>query len=404
MPSSSQIDRKIRVAWLFPMMLRTHYWQPVFREFTKLIPNATVFVGQWGGFAEGYQGTFDLRVIDGVRPVVLKSNQQGEKYSSGFYWVPLSMVKELIRLRPDVIFTTGFSGWTICALLYKILRHTRVIVLWDGCSVDMASQTSRARHLQRRTMAPFIDFMVSNMREGIEYAQSALRMSPAKVLAHPYQVADTKILDSSPSPHDFASHRRPRFLFVGSIDARKGWRFLLDATRRLVRLGIHQFSVLFAGAGEQEQELRDGIAVGLAHVAQHVGHVPFHCMASAYRDTDIFVFPTMDDVWGLVLVEAMTFGKPVICSKFAGAREMVVHDQNGFIVDPRDTEGLAAFMARFIEDPTLIKTFGTKSRELIAPFTPRRAARVFADLALQSPSRPTTKSCAGSQEVMGAYS
>jgi len=402
--SNASDEKQLRVAWLFPMMLRTHYWQPIFREFTKLVPNSTIFVGQWGGFAEGYQGTFDLRVVDGVRPIVLKSHQNGEQYHSAFHWVPLSIISQLARVKPDVIFSTGFSAWTVCALLYKMARPARVVILWDGCSVHIESQTSQLRHLQRRAMALFIDFVVSNMREGIKYVQSALGVPPTKVLAHPYQVADPAILDSGHCPHDFRLYRRPRFLFVGSIDSRKGWRPLLEATRRLVKRGMADFSVLFVGAGAQEQELRTQIGNGLDHIAHHVGPIPYRCMASVYRDSDVFVFPTMDDVWGLVLVEAMTFAKPVICSKFAGAREMVVHEKNGFIVDPRDSESLADYMERFIENPVLIEGFGAESCKLIAPFTPRRAAQVLADVAVQSYTRKARTLSTSSQPTVGAYS
>ena len=289
-------------------------------------------------------------------------------------------------------------------MLYKMARHARVIVLWDGCSVHIESQTSLARRLQRRVMAPFIDFVVSNMREGIEYMQSALGMPPSKLLAHPYQVADPSILDSSPCPRDFASARRPRFLFVGSIDPRKGWRALLEATRHLVKRGMDQFSVLFVGAGIEEPELRAQIANGLDHVAHYIGPIPYHCMASVYRDTDVFVFPTMDDVWGLVLVEAMTFGKPIICSKFAGAREMVAHGKNGFIADPQASDSFADYMARFIDNPSLMPNFGAASLALIAPFTPRHAAQVLADVALRSQSGNANILCAGSRPTVDAYS
>src|SRR5262249_17298378 len=151
---------RLRVAWLFPMMLRTHYWQPVFREFTRLVPNSMVFVGRWGGFAAGYEGTFALRVLNGARPIVLKNKQKNEEDDSTFYWVPLSIVKELAAFRPDVIFTTGFSAWTVCALLHKLVARSKVVVLWDGNSVHWASQISKLRHLQRRLMAPWFDFVV----------------------------------------------------------------------------------------------------------------------------------------------------------------------------------------------------------------------------------------------------
>jgi glycosyltransferase involved in cell wall biosynthesis len=381
----STIGKQARVAWLFPMMLRTHYWQPVFREFALLVPNTMVFVGRWGGFARGYEGTFSLKVIDGVRIVELESNKANEHYTSSFCWAPLSILKELARFRPNVIFTTGFNAWTMCAIAYKLIARSSVIVLWDGCSANSNSQVSITRALQRRLIAPFIDFGVSNMRQGSDYLRQALGMPQNKVLSYPYQVADMEILGSSPSSGSFPINSRPIFLFVGAICSRKGWSYLIEAARLLVRQGIDQFSVIFVGAGDQEQKLRATITdYGLSHVAFCAGPVPYHKMASCYREADVFIFPTMDDVWGLVLIEAMTFGKPVICSKFAGAREMMVHDDNGFIVDPRNIEALAGYMRRFIQDQSLLSKFGLRSRQLIAPFTPQRSAQVLATVALQT--------------------
>jgi hypothetical protein len=61
-------------------------------------------------------------------------------------------------------------------------------------------------------------------------------------------------------------------------------------------------------------------------------------------------------------------------------------------------------MAKFIENPSLVASFGAKSRDLIAPFTPRQAAQVLADVALQSQPRKTSTLCAGSQPTVDVYS
>ncbi|SRR5271165_467468 len=380
-----RIEKDTRVALVFPFLARTHYWQPVFREFTRLIPHTRVFTGLWGGFAPGYEGTFDLHIVKGTRNVVLKSNNLGEGYESTFCWAPLSIFRELAKFKPHVIFTTGFGIWTLCALLYKLVTGARVIVLWDGCSAYSSSRISRVRHWFRRSMAPFFDFGVSNMREGVAYMSEILGIPKKRLLSYPYQVADLAILDSSASDHRVPERMRPSFLFVGAINARKGWRYLLEASALLVKKGTDKFSVLFVGAGNQEQELLASIAsLGLGHIAHHVGPVPYHQIASYYKEADVFVFPTTEDVWGLVLIEAMAFGLPVMCSKYAGSREMVEHDENGFIVDPRDVEAFARYMARFIDDPNLALEFGARSRERIAPYTSTRAAEVLAGVASEA--------------------
>src|SRR5258708_16869615 len=80
----------------------------------------------------------------------------------------------------------------------------------------------------------------------------------------------------------------------------------------------------------------------------------------------------------------MAFGKPVLCSKYAGSRQMVEHGENGFIFDPYDTKELAGYMAKFIHDRDLVAQFGARSKEKIAPFTPTRAADVLADLTFRT--------------------
>jgi glycosyltransferase involved in cell wall biosynthesis len=380
----STTQKHPRVAWLFPSLARTHYWQPVFREFTRAIPETRVFTGCWGGFAPGYEGTFNIRLIEGVRPVAVKNNKEG--YKPGFLWAPLSITRDLAEFQPDIIFTSGFTSWTICALLYKLVRGSAVVVLWDGCSAHSAWKISSVRHLLRRLIAPFIDFGVSNMREGVEYLRDVLSIPERKLLSHPYQVADPAILDSTaPTAQESLRHKRPAFLFVGTINQRKGWRYLLEAAHLLLKRGIDEFSVIFVGAGAQEEELRKTIVEqGLSHIASHIGPIPYQRMATCYRETDVFVFPTTEDVWGVVLAEAMVFGKAVICSKYAGARELVEHEVNGFICDPRNVEALAEYMSRFIHDRSLIPVFGARSRERIAPFTSSRAAEVLANIALRA--------------------
>jgi glycosyltransferase involved in cell wall biosynthesis len=110
--------------------------------------------------------------------------------------------------------------------------------------------------------------------------------------------------------------------------------------------------------------------------------VAYHDLASYYRAADVFVSPTRADTWGVAVLEAMAFGKPVLCSKYAGSREMIVPGENGFIFDPFNADQLASFMTRFIQDKNLIARFGACSLEKIAPYTPARAAAVLADVAM----------------------
>jgi glycosyltransferase involved in cell wall biosynthesis len=378
--TTHEIAEDVRVAWLFPSLARAYYWQPVLKEFAARLPQTAVFTSIWPGFTPGYEGSFTVHTLPGLRYVDLKKRLPDVRY--GFTWTPLSILKKLAAFSPNVVITAGFSGWTGCALLFKLLRHTRVIVFWEGCSVH-AVKRSKVRTLVRRWMGHFADAAVSNADEGIRYLREVVGMPQDKLLCHPCQVPDVALLCAG-GRETPAIMTRPVFLYVGGLTWRKGWRYLVDAAALLVRQGLKEFSVLFVGAGDQEDEMRATVRNnGLESVVHHVGQVDYHDLGLYYRNADVFVSPTRQDTWGVAVLEAMAFGMPVLCSKYAGSRQMIAHGEDGFIFDPFDAQELAGHMAKFIADKYLAKRLGARCLEKMARFTPARAADVLASLASQ---------------------
>lgn len=377
----------IRVAWLFPSLARAYYWQPVLKEFTARCPRTAVFTAIWPGFAPGYEDAFELHVLHGLRYIDLKK-QVGDS-RRGFIWTPPAIFKELAAFDPDVIFSAGFSGWTLCALLFKLLRRSRVIIYWEGCSAQSVG-SSRIKRALRRWIGRLADAAVSNSEEGTGYLRDVLGIPQDKLLDHPFQVPDLSLLDAESLEAIPSSFGRPVFLYVGSISPRKGWNYLLEAARVLMSRGIREFSVVFAGAGEQEDELRSTIqAYKLDQIVHLTGAVSYQKLGSYYRGADVFVSPTRADTWGVAVLEAMAFGKPVLCSKYAGSRQMITAGENGFIFDPFDRTQLADYMAKLIQDPGLVARLGVRSRERMSRYTPRRSAEVLANVVFQTSSAAT---------------
>jgi glycosyltransferase involved in cell wall biosynthesis len=378
----SEAPEEIRVAWLFPSLARGYYWQPVFKEFAARCPQTAVFTSIWPGFAEGLEGSFKVHIIPGLGYVDLRKKLPDSR--RGFIWTPPSILRKLAAFGPDVIFSSGFSGWTLCALLFKLFRRSRVIIYWEGCSAQSIGR-SRTKAWLRRLIAHFVDAGVSNSNEGIRYLRDVLGMQQDNLLSHPCQVPDLSLIGSGPEDAHPSELKRPVFLYVGSLIPRKGWRYLLDATQLLLNQGISQFSVVFVGAGERANELRAAIKdQQLESIVHQVGAVTYDKLGAYFRGADVFVSPTRADTWGVAVLEAMAFGKPVLCSKYAGSRQMVTHGENGFIFDPFDTKELAGYMAKFIGDQDLAPRFGIRSLERMAPFTPSWAAEALASLAQQT--------------------
>jgi glycosyltransferase involved in cell wall biosynthesis len=366
-----------------PSLARGYYCQPLYREFTKLFPNTVIFTGNWPGHLPGYEESFTVQQLGGFKFFAFERTATGA--DTGFMRAPASILPELRRFRPSVIFTSSFTIWTLYALIYKAFSRCRVIALWDGTPPATAYLKSPIRLRLRRTLARFIDAVVTNSHAGERYLRDVLRIPESRILRHPYQVPEPGALCSGQhgeSPLKLYSH--PVFLFVGSLIARKGWRYLLEAGAQLVQRGMDSFSVVLAGDGEQRQDLlRMVAALRLESIVHLTGQMRYEDLGALFLTSDVFVLPTLEDVWAVVVLEAMAFGKPVLCSQYAGAKEMVEHGVNGYVFDPRNPGELAEHMARFIQQPGLIAEFGQKSKEIISPYTPERAAIVLGRLVLR---------------------
>jgi len=402
----SLATKDIRVAWVMPALVRAWRWHPVFREFTKLFPNTVFFTGIWPGFTRGLEGTFKVEKLRGHRIFSLGQTELGVHKS--FTWVPPSALLRLLHFRPDVLFTNGFSLCTFYALLVKALTGSPVILLWQGVAAETGGEPGTVRLWMRRMMGPFFDLAICNTREGTEYLRTLVAIPAAKLWHCIYEVGEREPLCAQESKEDvLPSVDRPAFLFVGRLMRAKGVHKLLEASRLLVERGLHRFSLVLVGDGPQKQELsRLARALGIEDRVRWGGWVPHDALGPYYQACDVFVLPSLEDNWGVVVPEAMAFGKPILCSQHAGAHEIVQHGVNGFAFDAYNPEELAGYMERFVRDPGLIEKFGAASNEIIAQHAHPRVAGVLAGVVARvldsGPPIPVTQSASNETALPGS--
>ncbi len=368
--------KDIRVGALWASLDRGWRWQPVFREFVKLFPNTVFFTGIWPGYIRGCEGTFQVRQLRAIKVFFTSHSALG--YRRGFVWASPLMLYHLLRFRPEVILTNGFSLCTLYGLMLKALLRSRLILLWQGISSETLGGWLRLR--VRQIMARFFDLTICNTREGVEYLQNLIGIPPSKLLHGTFEVADRDALCARESKENIlGSTDHPVFLFVGRLIREKGVHKLLEASSLLVQRGLNCFSVVLVGKGFHEEEMRQfARTLGIENRVRWEGFVPYEALGAYYQACDVFILPSLQDTWGVVVEEAMAFGKPVLCSRYAGSKKVVEDGVNGFVFDADNPEELADYMARFIRDPGLIAKFGSASKELSQQYTPQSAARVLA--------------------------
>jgi len=166
---------------------------------------------------------------------------------------------------------------------------------------------------------------------------------------------------------------RPFLLFVGTFEPRKNLPGLLEAFRRLIVAGNRTHQLVLAGNpgwGEDVGELirHKGLSgrVEICHPGSQLE------LEQLYSDCEFLVLPSLYEGFCLPLVEAMSFGKPVVTSNRSSMPE--VAGQAGLLVDPHAPESIMAAMARLISSPELAGELARRARVQAAQFCWDRAA------------------------------
>jgi glycosyltransferase involved in cell wall biosynthesis len=169
---------------------------------------------------------------------------------------------------------------------------------------------------------------------------------------------------------------RWRLLFVGRLDPRKG---VDTAVRALVCLPADAtLEVLGTGDPREEERLRaliDELGVG---ERVSFGTVPRHELRARYADADVVVFPSRwDEPFGLVPVEAMACGIPVVATGTGGSGEFLVDGANALLVPPDAPEALASAVRRLADDPVLRRRLAVAGLATADELTVDRLAEVM---------------------------
>jgi phosphatidylinositol alpha-mannosyltransferase len=155
----------------------------------------------------------------------------------------------------------------------------------------------------------------------------------------------------------------PNILFVGRFDPRKGLPDLMHACAELAREAL-PFRLILVGDGRlrgQVERLARGPLEGRVHFEGRVGH---ERLPRYYASADIFCSPARNgESFGLVLLEAMASGVPIVATDLAGYLTVLTHGNEGLVAPPRDPAALAAALRRLLGDPALCAQMGARGIE-----------------------------------------
>ncbi|MCW8840547.1 MAG: glycosyltransferase [Gammaproteobacteria bacterium] len=178
--------------------------------------------------------------------------------------------------------------------------------------------------------------------------------------------------------------QRPTLLFVGRLVQEKNIDFLLRMLQQVCRRSPEAL-LLLAGEGLAETMLRQEAAIrGLQENVRFAGY--FHsqqALCDCYAAADVFVFASRTETQGLVLLEAMAMGVPVVSTARMGTVD-VLREAHGAVVVEEDETAFAAAVIRLLEDAALRQRLGTRGREDAANWSAEAMALRLESLYLET--------------------
>jgi glycosyltransferase involved in cell wall biosynthesis len=154
----------------------------------------------------------------------------------------------------------------------------------------------------------------------------------------------------------------PMLLFVGRMVRQKGIPYLIEAMPLVLKRHPDARLLLIGRGSALESLKKKARAMGLDGSVVFSGYMEEDELKEAYGACDVFALPSTVEPFGIVIVEAMASGKPVVCTDSGGVKEIVADGVNGFIVPPGDPGALAARICQLLSDEGLRGRMGKAGR------------------------------------------
>ncbi len=156
-----------------------------------------------------------------------------------------------------------------------------------------------------------------------------------------------------------------KLLYVGRVSREKNLDLLVSAFKALIETGNRMYLVV-VGDGPYRKTMQAALE-GTPSV--FLGYQEGEDLASIYASCDAFVFPSVTDTFGNVVLEAQASGLPVVVTDRGGPKENLLHGKTGIIVEGNSMTSLRDGILRLISDPLLLKTMGAEARKHVGTRT-----------------------------------
>lgn len=184
------------------------------------------------------------------------------------------------------------------------------------------------------------------------------KINPEKVFIYNYKISKMFHPDVPKNLKPLLNPNGPIVLTVCRISPEKGLHYLIEASR-IITEKIPNAKIIIKGPSSQEkykEKLRN--LIHKYNLREHItilNYSPYPEIPKFMSAADVFVLPSISEALGMVILEALATGVPVVASRVGGIPSILKNGYNGLLVEPRDVEGLAEAIVRTLSNDKLKK-------------------------------------------------
>lgn len=281
-----------------------------------------------------------------------------KRYDTKYIHIPWGVSKVLKQLQPDVVVGSEYNP-TILQAVHFCRKYGIPYVSWtDGTLFSERNINFLQKYFRKQVISKADSYIGSSTRS--KEAQIFYGADEKKCHISFLSVDVEKYLQKP------SGSGKGRILYVGSLIERKGVDLLLEALGNVKS----EFELYIAGDGEEKGSLSElAEKLKIKERLHFLGQLSREELVKYYGDSDLFVLPTREDCFALVILEAMCAGLPIVCSKYAdGAYDLIKDGENGYIEDPYDAAAFGKKIERLLKEPKLRKKMSEASVKYVEDF------------------------------------
>jgi glycosyltransferase involved in cell wall biosynthesis len=376
-----------KILWINPSFL--DYRIPVYKKLNELSNNNLFLIYS--------KNRSPNRIIDKTKEALSNNafalenerslnvtNDNGFSNSGVSLVLPVGLFSRTRIINPDILISEGFGQWTPFALIYSIFKRKELWISYER-TIFTERNCPKWRTLYRKVINLFVKGYLVNGKLTTDYLTKVICVKN-KLIKVGCMSADSEGL--SQKKRTFNENEKVklieqlklnnsiRFLFVGRIIELKGLKYLLEAWTDFIQ-NNNLAELIIIGEGDQKEFLKQKYTLDKSiHI---LGMVDYDEIYKYYSIADVFILPTLEDNWSLVVPEAMACGLPIATSIYNGCHpELVKPGENGCVFNPLSKISIVDTLNYFLKNKEKLKEMGQKSVDIESQYTTNKVAkRIF---------------------------